>query len=771
MDPADVQPLPPSAAEIEFLDKLRSSYLSTTIPAQSIADEIVDQVFDSAFAIILEHFFDRQAVPYAITWATKQMTDALFVAFQGPDVGVGKPMTAHHPVVGHNNNQQQQQQQQQQHHADPHSWGSWQADPEPQRVPMDACSRSTLRVVYRPRPISPEQPEEDLDATVAAMTHSKSGRQLNKRNLSRMASMMDASGSSVGRKASSVANSKKKKLGGSSSLNSSAARSQRSLGDESMQSDSASRDRSDMLSVATSGSSGKDATAEGSALTTPQAGPLLTKVAGSFSSQQAQLTPQGGDSSSLTSPKNTSKQARLRALDLERQLEEVFRQSPSTSNLVPPHGNSSKVGASTTTTTSGAVPPLQFVVDGGSKVMMVLPVEHRKTTAASEVQFGVLATNNSTAEDSPNQSPTKSSPRGGGGAAPQRSSKRGGGGNGGLTADFYREENGQQLVCSVSVPALGVAVRDRGETRVSSNAQQDINENGGSVSSGYGDGRVTKKIFTKIQQAQASERLNSSEGFREYFPHGPRFVTPTLSSPPPLARGGSLANTSNINTSTMSGELPQDPGLALHEQFHSAMAQRAADGPGGEGFQGAAVLRHHQQGGGGRRQQRPPHHLLGLPPKHVKDGKHLNHNASPLLDTSSQQIKKQFPPALLPIRRPDLLPPLHSSPVDGHESPMPSSSVAAPSSPTPSSPTPAAAQQDFVILQRGKDAPHFKAGKAGGSSGNAHQRKDALQFITEQEEVIKMRRPTKVIIPSSPTVEEDGGIPSTSNPIAPIKGK
>ncbi|CUG91176.1 Hypothetical protein, putative, partial [Bodo saltans] len=166
---------------------------------------------------------------------------------------------------------------------------------------------------------------------------------------------------------------------------------------------------------------------------------------------------------------------------------------------------------------------------------------------------------------------------------------------------------------------------------------------------------------------------------------------------------------------------------------------------------------------------RPPHHLLGLPPKHVKDGKH---NTSPLLDTSSQQInKKQFPPALLPIRRPDLLPPLHSSPVDGHESPMPTtSSIAAPSSPTPSSPTPAAAQQDFVILQRGKDAPHFKPGKAGGSSGNAHQRKDALQFITEQEEVIKMRRPTKVIIPSSPSPEEDG-IPSTSNPIAPIKGK
>ncbi|CUG91172.1 Hypothetical protein, putative, partial [Bodo saltans] len=280
MDPADVQPPPPTAAEIEFLDKLRSSYLSTTIPAQSIADEIVDQVFDSAFAIILEHFFDRQAVPYAITWATKQMTDALFVAFQGPDVGVGKPtMTSHH--LGHNNNQQQQ------HHADPHSWGSWHADPEPQRVPMDACSRSTLRVVYRPRPVSPEQPEGDLDATVAAMTHSKSGRQLNKRNLSRMASMMDASGSSVGRRASSVANSKsKKKLGGSSSLNSSAARSQRSLGDESMQSDSASRDRSDMLSVATSGSSGKDATVEGSALTTPQAGALLTKVASSFSSQQ-----------------------------------------------------------------------------------------------------------------------------------------------------------------------------------------------------------------------------------------------------------------------------------------------------------------------------------------------------------------------------------------------------------------------------------------------------------------------------------------------------
>jgi hypothetical protein len=216
---------------------------------------------------------------------------------------------------------------------------------------------------------------------------------------------------------------------------------------------------------------------------------------------------------------------------------------------------------------------------------------------------------------------------------------------------------------------------------------------------------------------------------------------------------------SNMSPVPNEGEPPSDPGLALHEQFHSAMAQRAADAS-GDGLQGDGPFRRRVGAVGSHGRQRPPHHLIGLPPKHATAKQHGIPDGS---SSSANQVKKLFPPAVLPIRRPDLLPPI-LSPVD---SPEPTSmGIAAPSSPAP---TPV---QDFVVLQREKDAPHFKSGKAGGSSSSSHNRKDALQLIAEQEEVIRLRRPTKIIVPAADDhAAEDLLARSGSNPIAPPRGK
>lgn len=781
---------PPTQAELDFLDTLRKSYLEATVPAQSIADEIVDDVFDKAFAIILEHFFDRQAVPYAITWATKQMTDALFAAFQGPDTGVGVdaarvlPPEHHHAAARSSMSATSEglpsallrthlAQGSGAHipMSGPMTWGSWHADPEPSRVPMDACSRSTLRVVYRPRPVTPEAEglEEDLDATVAALSQTKSGRHLNKRLSSNVASRKG----SFANKAAAA------------SANSSAARSaQRSI-DNSAHS-SASRDRSDMLSVATSGSSGKE-TAEGKSPasdTTPKRDAALTAAVtienASFASHV---------DSELTSPQESSKRARQRALELERQLDEVFRrQSPGSTALVPPATGAKSVPAATQP---------HFVVDGvAGKVVMVLPVEHRKVPPSAEVQFGVVPStsklspqddasqNSPPGRSPPNASPTRSSPVG---AASNAFSARKGKG-GGPGAEFYREENGQQLVCSVDVPAIGVAVRDRGETRMTRSS--DVTAGGSDThSSGYGDGRVTKRVFNKIQQVQASERLNSSEGFREYFPHGPRFAAPALLSPPPLASttpvvtrntaglDGMEPLTLTVDGNDLSGGV--DPTGSLHEQYRMAIAERAGrEGP----------SRHRVGGGGPHGRQRPPHHLLGLPPKAAAHTKQYNTQSSSHDDAHHTPQKQSYPPAVLPSRRPDLLPPLHTPGLDNYTRTLSPAPAASPVSPGPFTSTflggaasssgggAPAAVQDFVKLQREKDAPHFKPGKPGSITDS--QRKDALQYLSEQESIIQQRRATKIIVPAQlgDDAAADGGNGSSaaygkgsSIPIAPPK--
>lgn len=668
-DPLAVVGSAPAPPDPALLEAIRLSMFSLTIPAQELSEALVGEIFDRAFAQVIDRCFDRLAVPYAVTWAAKQMTNALFSAFTGPDTGSTLAT-------------------------------SWHADPVPVRMPMDNMARGTLHIIKKPPPPRQPTPSEELASTVSK---ERSTRRMPSKGNLRSVNSSAALGETRGSLSQTV-----------SSVRSSPSRTHPGIRVSRPHGSSASTSPARSLHSS-------DATPPRAR--TPQADASLagsgaTEAANAIEAEDLE------DQKAFAAVLAAKAHERERALRVERQLEAILKQQDDMERQAAAEGQHVKGGNKPSTKPGASIKGCGFVVDiNTGLVVLVKPLD--STAKKNQLDVVVKINNGSGSVQSPRGGPgahgglsqattTKKSPR-----SMRRKL---------VPQDFCREENGQQLVCSIAKPALGVAVRE-GDKSEESKAANDA----------YGVGRVSRQEFASI--ARSSRGLQSSEGFREYFQNGtftpnlPDVVVPEeegLTPPsPPTASPASASATSNLWKDLLASATPlPDPlernedeveSAPLHQQLQRLVATTVTQSSSSARYSLAPQARD----GPGRH----THHLESIAPRGAPSSTHRHQQAV----------------AVLPLRRPDLLPPLLENHSAGRTSPPPPAAADSGGSQVHHL---ASTQQEFVLVQKEKDAPHFKGGKAGGASSSHNaMRKEALEILSKHTEVLKARRPTRVVLP------------------------